>query len=180
MDAAQFLAALEGAQVERVAQFLEADFSWARRSFDPAVTPNPPLLVAVRVPGFAGHGEEVPAEEALDLRRAEVVKLLIDCGADPNLRYRGGVRPLHMASRYGLAECIRVLVGAGAGLDVRNSKGETPLYRAANLGHVAAVRELVCLGAEAGIANHKGELPMDRAVKKGRREVVEELERAGG
>lgn len=172
---AQFLDALADAEVDRVRRLLSKNSSLATESFPSSLTTNPPLLVAVRVPGFAGHGEEISADAAADEERAEIVEVLIEHGADPNLRSRGGVRPLHMAARYGLARCIRSLVVAGAEVDVRNAKGETPLYRAANLGHRAAVQELLRLGASVSVVSNKGEGPLERARRKGLTEIVELL-----
>jgi ankyrin repeat protein len=134
-----------------------------------------PLMVAVRVPGHDGHGEQIPPVQRRDLDRAAVVALLINAGADANGRNERRVTPMHMAARYNQPACLRELAKAGADLNAQDSKKETPLFRAANLGHVEAVEALLDLGADGSLANREGQRPIDKAVRKGFREIKELL-----
>ena len=56
----------------------------------------------------------------------EVVRLLLDHGADPNARWKNGLTPLHRASQYGKIEIVRTLVERGAGVEVQDEQGRTP------------------------------------------------------
>lgn len=172
----QFYDALVSADVQAIKKMLHDERDLAVRAFDESLCTNPPIFMAERVPGYPGHGEKMSASDAKDEVRASTVRLLVEYGSDPNFKYMRGIRPLHMAARFGQQYCIRALVQCGADINARSSAGETPLYRASNLGHLNAVKELVALGADATIRNNKGVLPVDRARKKDAKEIVDLLE----
>ena len=46
--------------------------------------------------------------------KTECVKLLIDAGADLNVRDKEGITALYLASYYGNTECVKLLRDAGA------------------------------------------------------------------
>lgn len=83
-------------------------------------------------------------------RRAEVLKALIDAGADYRqiLWEAKGFGLVHIAALSGNLPCLKVLVGAGAGLDAQGAFGVTPLMVAARQGDPAVVRFLVEAGAD--------------------------------
>jgi ankyrin repeat protein len=56
-----------------------------------------------------------------------VARLLIERGADPNIRDSSGFTPLHYASQWWKIEIARVLVEHGANIEVKDNKGRTPL-----------------------------------------------------
>jgi ankyrin repeat protein len=58
-----------------------------------------------------------------------VIKSLIEAGADPNIRTRGGVTPLMLAAT-GDPEILRILIAAGADVNSRDDNGATALMRA--------------------------------------------------
>ena len=57
----------------------------------------------------------------------EVVRWLIDHGADPNVRDNYGETSLHLALQFGMLEIARLLVEHGASVKVKNGSGKTPL-----------------------------------------------------
>jgi hypothetical protein len=60
-------------------------------------------------------------------RDPRLVRLLIERGADPNLRGWSGFTPLHHALERGKIEMARVLIEHGASVEVKNNDGRTPL-----------------------------------------------------
>ncbi|HCI86999.1 MAG TPA: hypothetical protein DHV68_09155 [Dehalococcoidia bacterium] len=61
----------------------------------------------------------------------EVIKLLLDSGADPNLPTGAGHIPLNIAIRSGQFESTQMLLTAGADFDREDSEGNTPKALAA-------------------------------------------------
>jgi ankyrin repeat protein len=58
---------------------------------------------------------------------AEVKRLLIDCGLDPNVRNNDGWTPLHSAAYRCHIDVARVLLDRGADPTIRDNNGRTPL-----------------------------------------------------
>jgi ankyrin repeat protein len=85
----------------------------------------------------------------------QVLKILLDAGADPNLM-ANGLYPLHEAVQgdWGSPTSVRVLLEHGAKVDALNSSGETPLVLAASRGEVECIRLLLYAGAEPKPAIH--------------------------
>ena len=58
---------------------------------------------------------------------AEVVELLLECGADPNQRMGDDNTPMHTACFFGASESALLMLGAGGDLNISNRHGETPI-----------------------------------------------------
>jgi ankyrin repeat protein len=69
---------------------------------------------------------------------SKIVKMLLDMGADPNLREQGGFTPLHVAAQNDDVETIRLLLLGGADLTLKNDDGKTALDLAMDAGHEKA------------------------------------------
>ena len=100
---------------------------------------------------------------------AEIARLLLDHGADPEANAGGrlGEKPLHQVS-YGECrseeECVRVaqlLLEHGADVNTRRSDRQTPLHLASYYGNVEVVRLLLDHGADLE-ANVEGEKPLHK------------------
>lgn len=78
----------------------------------------------------------------------EIVRLLVDKGADVNSRDAKGNTPLLLAVGHNEPKVIRLLVRKGASMDVRDSHGQTPLSKAVYFGHRDVAELLVRLGAK--------------------------------
>jgi cytohesin len=55
------------------------------------------------------------------------MSLLLDAGADPNIKCEEGFVPLHFAASMGHSEAVRLLLDRKANVDVLNDFGQTPL-----------------------------------------------------
>jgi uncharacterized protein len=68
----------------------------------------------------------------------KIVKMLLEHGADPNIREQGGFTPLHAAAQNGDVEMIRTLLLGGADLTLKSDDGKTPLDIAMDANHEQA------------------------------------------
>lgn len=94
---------------------------------------------------------KAPLHLAYDL---SIVKLLIDKGANVNIKDKYGCTPLHCVSKISLA---KYLVENGADIHAKNNDGETPLHTAFNF---LIVEYLIEKGADVNIPNKNGYTPL--------------------
>jgi ankyrin repeat protein len=100
----------------------------------------------------------------------EIVRELIELGADVRARNRLGAEPLHLAADGGpgsrswnppaQAATIALLIQAGADPNVTNKNGTAPLHRAVRTRCAAAVEALLAGGADPRLKNKSGSMPM--------------------
>ena len=92
---------------------------------------------------------------------AEIAGLLIEAGADANVRNERGETPLHAAVRGQKDDAlIARLVAGGADVSARDARGNTPLHTAAWWGKDSTVRTLLRLGAPVNARNARGDTPL--------------------
>jgi ankyrin repeat protein len=77
----------------------------------------------------------------------EIVRRLLEHGADPNIRNKKHKTPLHRASSLGWLEAARLLLSYGAKVDERDEEGKTPFQWAASKGRDDITKLLVEHGA---------------------------------
>ena len=80
--------------------------------------------------------------------RADIIRLLVRKGADPNVEAKrhNRFRPLHFAALRGGVDAVTALLECGADPDPRTQEGDTPLRLATERGHIDAVRVLLNTG----------------------------------
>lgn len=92
--------------------------------------PDSPSQNAMRVCPIHSAAATTDPERALELS-----KLLLDAGADPNVRQQGGYTPLHEAALHGKLELLRLLLERGADPSLANDAGRRPVELAREQGH---------------------------------------------
>jgi cytohesin len=95
------------------------------------------------------HGR-MPLHFAAFCSKADIIKLLIEKGADANARDNNNFTPLYYARD---AETAELLIKSGAKVNVCDGTGYTPLHHAVNKGSKAIAKILVENGADANIAD---------------------------
>jgi len=105
----------------------------------------------------------------------EIVKLLVDHGADINYNAFKGFTPIRIAARNGHLNIIKYLAEHGAKIDVKAEDGATPLEHAASKGHYDVVRFLIDKGANVNTVDKEGDFPLGEAAKYGYTEIMELL-----
>uniref|UniRef100_H2YLD4 Uncharacterized protein n=1 Tax=Ciona savignyi TaxID=51511 RepID=H2YLD4_CIOSA len=115
-----------------------------------------------------------PLMEAASGGYAEVGRVLLDKGADPNAAPVPSSRDtaLTIAADKGHYRFCELVLSRGAQVEVRNKKGNTPLWLACNGGHLDVVNLLVCKGADVNAADNRNVIPLMAAFRKGHVQVV--------
>ena len=77
----------------------------------------------------------------------EMIELLLEKGADPNIFGPNGETPLGLAARYSL-KAVKMLVDKGADVNAKNEKGHTALWWAVKMDQKEVVEFLKGKGAK--------------------------------
>jgi uncharacterized protein len=143
------------------------------RGANPNATLKTPLLMRQHNGGDAQLGEgATPLMRASKVGDTTFIRLLLDKGADPNLRLRNQTTALMIAaSRAGrnpgpeqnTIDAISLLLAKGADVNAVNDNGESALHIAVGRGD-ALVRFLVDKGATLDLKDKAGRTPLDVAM----------------
>jgi len=119
-----------------------------------------PLHLAVRSENLSVCGALI-AEGVRDLsniavekRRLDIVKALINGGADLNTPSSFNDTPLHIAVKEGKLDIVNALIEKGANLDLQDQQGNTPLHLAAKSGNLGIVKALIDGGADLNVVSN--------------------------
>ncbi|MDO7907677.1 ankyrin repeat domain-containing protein [Paenibacillus sp. JX-17] len=93
----------------------------------------------------------------------ELVRWLVEKGADIHARNNYGETPLHNHARSWCGN-PELLLNLGADLEAMNNRKETPLFAAAGSFHPKAVHILVTRGANINAKNIAGKTPLEKAL----------------
>ena len=110
--------------------------------------------------------------------RTEVVKYLIERGADVNETLSNRMSPLHVAaSKY--KEIVLLLVNNGADVNLNSYDDSSPLHSAAYSGNIEIAEILLNKGAKINTPDNEGETPLSEAVFGKHKAMVELLLQRG-
>lgn len=111
----------------------------------------------------------------------EVVRLLLDAGADANVRESNNLTALHFAAVEGHVDVVKALLAAGANPEAKpTDDGWTPLFYAIEKGQEEVVDALLRGGADPNSSNKDGISPLLYAATKGRADNIQQLLREAG
>ncbi len=143
------------------------------RGANPNATLKTPLLMRQHNGGDPSLGEgATPLMRVSKVSDATLIKLLLDNGADPNLRLRNQTTALMIAASRAARnagpeqttiDAIRLLLAKGADVNAVNDNGESALHIAVTRGD-ALVRFLVEQGARLDLKDKAGRTPLDVAM----------------
>nr|KAK5432433.1 hypothetical protein LTR18_011054 [Exophiala xenobiotica] len=119
--------------------------------------------------------QTLPLEEAAASGNLHTVRLLLECGEDPNHRDRDGWSAIHWAAEEGHLEIVRLFLEAGANPNAVSSYGTSPLHCAANGGHLSIVSLLLLQRADPFKSTCHGWTALHHAAFMGHSHVVQGL-----
>lgn len=105
----------------------------------------------------------------------EIVRMLIEYGADVNVTSNEGITPLQLAVTTGSKEIIKMLVDAGADVNATDNSGKSVLIYGIKAGRTEAVRYLKELGADISCTDNEGRTAIDYANVTGLTQMVENV-----
>lgn len=148
---------------------------WAALNRDPRMTSV--LLYAGAHPQATTRlGGYTAAHLAARRGFADVLRTLLDGGAEATAVTETGVSPIHLAAEGGDVETVQVLLDRGASVDVRDAHSDrTPLMFATALGRLEVMRALLEAGADPSLQTRVvdyTELTKEDAVERRQRQRV--------
>lgn len=113
----------------------------------------------------------------------EIIKFLVEAGANLNVQVEEGLTPLIVATGKGYFQIVEYFVSKGANVNLKNNAGISPLHFASAKGHIQIVKLLLAKGAEVNAKlvreDGKGQTPLMFAAASGFDEIVKLLISAG-
>lgn len=113
------------------------------------------------------------------LGHVDIIKMLLERGADVNAQNNLDETPLTEAAHRGHKEIIEILINAGANINSNTLYGSTALMNAASRGHKEIVHLLLHAGANINDQNNSNRTALIDAVSNGHTEVTQMLLNAG-
>jgi len=109
----------------------------------------------------------------------EVIKLLLECGANVNAQGKNGKTALHSAVEKGHEEVVKLLLECGANVDAQDKDGKSILQFAVEKQHEKFVKLLLECGANVHTQDKDGKTVLHCAVEKGQEKFVQLLLECG-
>ena len=109
----------------------------------------------------------------------EIVRILLDAGAEVNHPNEDGATPLIDAAMLPNRAIVHLLIQRSANIDAQDDEGTTALIYATRFNQPDNVQELITAGADVNQANNEGMTPLMEAAAKGNIEILQILLDAG-
>lgn len=119
------------------------------------------------------------APVVLAVRDAEVMRILLDHGADVQARSVEGTTAVISAGSWGNVDSLRLLLDHGSNVNDQDRTGWSALLRATSAGHEECVRLLVARGADVNVRAADGHTPLNLAQRKRYTTIASVLKTAG-
>lgn len=127
-----------------------------------------------------------PLHCAVNSSALDVVRTLLRHDADPNVRDRDGLAPIHYAAaatrppQFSHCGIVDLLIAHSANVSIPDNQCRTPLHLAAAVGNSSLIRQLLSAGADINAVERiLGETAVNIAAAYGRYEAIRELCQAG-
>jgi ankyrin repeat protein len=129
-----------------------------------------------RAVGATNEYRTTPLHLAVAEHEEPLVRLLLEHGADPDLKDHGGHTPLHIAAMYGHDDLMDPLLESDPEIDLRDDYGRTPLLLVAReSGSLEAARALLEHGADVNALDRFGAHSLNLAAWRAFEDVVDLL-----
>jgi ankyrin repeat protein len=148
-----FLSLLQAAEIHQAAE--AGDLAKVR-----ALVEGDPALVKAR-----DENGRMPLHWAARGGHLDVLRYIVEKGADLNALDNNGVAPLHTLAGSGQTEAARLLIEKGADIDIKNPVKQTPLNLAAEYGQEEMVKLLIENGANIENKHAYGRTPLVGAAR---------------
>jgi hypothetical protein len=119
--------------------------------------------------------ETTALDEAVEHGNRQMVRALLDAGAEINARSNYGWTALMRLNEDATEELVWDLIAAGAKVNLRDKGGDTALIVAASRSQPEVVRALLNAGAKVNAKNKEGETALMKAAAEGKLESVKLL-----
>jgi ankyrin repeat protein len=108
---------------------------------------------------------------------ADLVKLFLIAGMNPETADRNGITALMWGAGKGHSEIVHVLLEHGAKVNAQTSKGKTPLMSAAYYGKIETLKILLDYGAERNLKDSGDKTAFDWARERKQDKISEILQK---
>ena len=121
---------------------------------------------------------QAPIHKIIESKKEDkhnVLKKMLEMGADPNIKDSNGWSALHYACQLGDLDSVKILIAAHADIDSYSNNKRIPLHLAANMNYPEIVNYLLDNNANADYKDDQGCTPMHLAAKQGNTKCIEHL-----
>ncbi|KAH0557050.1 hypothetical protein GP486_005162, partial [Trichoglossum hirsutum] len=158
----------EGADVAAQDQYGQTALRYAQNMKREAV-----MQQLLKVAAGANNDGRTALHQAAYMGDKELVRLLLEKGADVTATDGDGMTALHWSACKGGDEAVvLLLLERGADIQAKYSGGGTALHRAARGGHEAVTKLLLAKGADRTMQNEEGLYPVHEAASEGHEALV--------
>lgn len=155
-DEATVFAALRYNDTDMVERLLRGGFDVNYRQGHQTEAGEPYRLKSISMAHRIHTTNYAPLHIAVLHSQYQLIKLLLENGADVDIRDNQERTPLHFAVVANRISVIQLLIKTGANLDAQSSSGRTPLLEATMNGSFDCAETLVAAGANVDLLDLKG------------------------